>query len=247
VQKKTKNGQTLHSTVSHSDDLNAFLDSEEGRQIPDAEWLANLLREHRVAIRAPHELFTFAENHPNDFQVLTEQEVAQGVESTDTISRKYWDSDWLQERQPGRIRRLCNMDGSPLEWRRPGSRFTALVNKQERSDPPRHDGTFNAFLEFELSRWIVDGEEDELVLNVVQRCGMSGMRIRHLVELEQVRTLLDFPDGLPSLDTMPVWEKCLFLRRQLQYGRMPMWQKYLLWKRQLQYGRRLPDRKYGVG
>lgn len=246
MQEKTKNEQTVLLTGSRDATINAFLNSKEaGQQIRDAKWLANRLRKHRVEFRRPDELFTFAENRPNDFRVLTQQEIDQGVESTDTIWLKYWDSDWLtkrEDRQSGRLRRLCNMDGSPLEWRRPGLRFRASVDKAERPGLPRNDGTFNAFLEFEVGRWIVRGEEDELVLDVVHRCGMRGIRIRHLAELERVWALLDHPDGLPSLETMPIGERLSLFRTQLQYGRMPMWQKYLRWKQQLEYGRRLPDR-----
>ncbi|MHC2367444.1 hypothetical protein ACVIQT_002092 [Bradyrhizobium diazoefficiens] len=246
---KTENKRTRHSTVACDATLNAFLDSKEGQQqIPDTKWMASRLRKHRVTIWRLDELFTFAENHPKDFQVLTQQEIDEGVESIHTIYQKYWDSEWLAkcEGRPPTPRRLRNMDGSPLEWRRPGLRDGAPVGNIESPDV-RHDGTFNAFLEIEESHWLARSWEDELVLNIVRECGIGGWRIRRWVELERVWMLVDYPDGVPSLDTMSREEQLQFTRRHIWCCRMPMWQKYLRWRDQLEYGRRrLPDRKHGI-
>ena len=59
----------------------AFLETDEARQIMDAEWLADLLRRHRAAVRHEDDLDEFAEDHPEEFQIISLEEIRLGVHS----------------------------------------------------------------------------------------------------------------------------------------------------------------------
>ncbi len=82
--------------------LNDFLKSEKCQQRVDneqARLLSGNLQRHDVLIWKREELWEFEKTHPEYFEMLTEDEIARGVESLRTIWEKYHSWCWNWDRK----------------------------------------------------------------------------------------------------------------------------------------------------
>lgn len=222
--------------------FNAFLRTEEARQIMDAEWLLALLDAHRVDIIVSEDLRGFAQDHPEDFQVITLDDVKRGVHSTYTMWSKYRLSDWFAQRHP--FVPIRSLDGRTHRRNDPVEhlRWAGHFEKSKPPGRPPHDGTFAAFLGSPQGLAILNNDEwarsfaDDLCgdgfggrrrgyNNFYGRSADDDFENLHRTWEESLRSWC--PPNIVGEETIAEWVK----------SADALWTGFCRWQRRLKYGR----------